>query len=99
MVDSGGHETGYSDVVVEYLVEFTCTWLMGHCIAQSHIYPGFTGEVSTLVHSPQEPECEDYSFLDQAVENFEHCLDSIIMHSVDTPNLMHSLMRLMPCLL
>ena len=54
-------------------------------IAQSHIHPCFTGMMLTLSHFPHEPECEDYAFLDQAIEDFEHGLDSILMDSVDTP--------------
>ena len=36
-------------VVIGYQVdEFTCTWF----VACSHIYPGFTGKVSSLTHFP-----------------------------------------------
>ena len=52
------------------------TSLVNHTL--SHIYPGLTGKESTLIHFPLEPQCEDYSFLDQAVEDFEHGLDSIL---------------------
>ena len=52
-----------SDVAIAYQVNgFTCTRLAQCFIAQSHIYPGFMGEVSTLTHFPLEPGCEDYSF-------------------------------------
>ena len=61
-----------SGVVVRCQVgESTCTWSVEYFIAQSHIYPCFTGKLSTLTHFPFKPGCEDYSFLDQAVENFE----------------------------
>ena len=43
------------------------------------------GKVSTLIHFPLEPDCEDYISLDEAVEDFEHDLDSILTDSVDTP--------------
>ena len=56
-------------------------------IAQSHIYPGSTGEVTTLTHFQLKPRCEDYSFLDQAVDNFKPGLDSILTDSIDTPEL------------
>ena len=45
------------------------------------------GKVSTLTHFPFEPGCEDYSFLDQPVEDLEHGLDSILMESFNTPEL------------
>ena len=41
--------------------------------------------VSTLTHFPLEPGCADYSFLDQAVKNFEHGIDSFLTDSIDTP--------------
>ena len=56
---------GDSGVVIGYQVdEFTCTWSAEQFVAHSHIYPGFTGKVSSLSHFPMEPGCEDYSFLD-----------------------------------
>ena len=36
-----------------------------------HIYPKFTGKVSSLTHFPLEPGCEDYAFLDQAVADLD----------------------------
>ena len=40
---------GDSDLVTGYQVhEFTHTWLVKYLHAQSHIYPGFMGKVSTL---------------------------------------------------
>ena len=62
-----------------------------HFIAWSHIYPGFMGKLSTLIHLPLEQICEDYSFFDQAVEDFEHGLDSIFTNSIDIPELNASL--------
>ena len=58
-----------------------------HSVAQSHIYPGFMGRASTLTLLPCEPGCEDYSFLDQAVMDFEHGLDSGLTDSDITPEL------------
>ena len=46
---------------------------------------GFTGKVSSLNHFPLKPGCEDYSFLDQVVANFEQGLDSILTDSIKTP--------------
>ena len=75
----------HSGVVISYQFdEFTHTLSVGHFIAQSHIYSGFTGYISTLTYFLLEPDCEDYSFLDQAVKDFEHGLDSVIMDSIDT---------------
>ena len=83
--DSGG-------VVIGYQVdEFTCTWSAEWFVAHSHIYPGFTGKVSSLTHFPLEPGCEDYAFLDQAVADFEQGLDSILTNSLKTPELDTSL--------
>ena len=53
--------------------------------------PGFTGKVSSVTNFPLEPGCEDYSFLDQAVTNFEQGLDSILNNSLETPELDTSL--------
>ena len=78
-----GIKPGDSGVVTGYQVDgFTDTWSAEQFVAHSHIYPGFTGKVSSLTHFPLEPGCEDYSFLDQAVANFELGLDSIITDSI-----------------
>ena len=70
-------------MVVRYQVdEFTNTWSAEHLIAQLYIYPGFIGKVCTLTHFPLKPGCEDYTFLDQTMADFEHGLDSILTHSV-----------------
>ena len=72
-----GIKPGDSSVVIGYQVdEFTCTWSAERFVAHSHIYPGFTGKVSSLTHFSLEPGCEDYAFLDQAVADFEQGLDS-----------------------
>ena len=71
--------------------EFTCTWSAEQFVAHSHIYPWFTGKVSSLTHFPLEPGCEDYAFLDQAVTDFEQGLDSILTDSLETPDLDTSL--------
>ena len=80
--------SGNSGVAIGYQVDkFTHTWLVECFIAQSHFYPGFMGKVSRLTHFPLGPGCEDYSFSDKVVEDFEHSLDSIIIDSVNTPEL------------
>ena len=44
---------GDSGVVIGYQVdEFTRTWSAEWFVACSHIYPGFTGKVSSLTHFP-----------------------------------------------
>ena len=74
-----GIKSGDSGVVIGYQVdEFTRTWSAEQFVAHSHIYPGFTGKVSSLTHFPLEPGCEDYAFLDQAVTDFKQGLDSIL---------------------
>ena len=51
---------GDSGVVIGYQVdEFTRTWSAEWFVARSHIYPGFTGKVSSLTHFPLEQGCED----------------------------------------
>ena len=50
-------------------------------------HPGFTSKVATSTHTPLEPGCDDYSFLDQAIDDSEHGLDSILMDSINTPEL------------
>ena len=87
-----GIKPGDSGVVIGYQVdEFTCTWSAEWFVACSHIYPGFTGKVSSLTHFPLEPGCEDYAFLDQAVADFKQGLDSILTDSLETPELDTSL--------
>ena len=87
-----GIKPGDSSVVIGYQVgEFTHTWSAEQFVAHSHIYPGFTGKVSSLTHFPLEPRCEDYAFLDQAVADFKQGLDSILNDSLETPDLDTSL--------
>ena len=87
-----GITPGDSGVVIVYQVdEFTHTWFAEQFVAHSHIYPGFTGKVSSLTHFPLEPGCEDYAFLDQAVANFKQGLDSILTDPHKTPELDTSL--------
>ena len=87
-----GIKPGVSSVVIGYQVdEFTHTWSAQQFVACSHIYPGFTGKVSSLTHFPLEPGCEDYAFLDQAVADFEQGLDSILTDSLETLDLDTSL--------
>ena len=91
MVDSKsvlGNEPCDSGVVNGYQVdEFTHNWSAQHIVAQSHIYPGFMDQLSTLTHLVLESACEDCFFLDQAVKNLEHGLGSTITHSINTPEL------------
>ena len=82
----GRHETWWFwCVVIGFQVdEFTCTWSAEHFAAQSHICPGFTGNVSSLTHISLEPGSEDYSILDQVVVNFKQGLSSILTDCWDT---------------
>ena len=95
MVDSEsvvGIKPGDSGVVIGYQVdEFTHTWSVEWFVTHSHIYPGSTGKVSSLAHLPLGPGCEDYSFLDQAVADFEQSLNSILTDSIETPEMDTSL--------
>ena len=87
-----GIKPGDSGVVIGYQVdEFTHAWSTEWSVAHSHIYPGFTGKVSSLTHFPLDLGCEDYSFLDQAMADFEQGLDSILTNSLETPELDASL--------
>ena len=91
---------GVSGVVIRYQIdEFSHTWLAQHFIACSHIYHGFTVQVSTLTHFSLEHSCEHYSFLDKAIADFEQGLDSILTDPLTLQDWMHPLMRLMPFLL
>ena len=85
-------KSGDSGMVIGYQIdEFTCTWSAEQFVAHSHIYPGFTGKMSSLTHFPLEPGCDNYVFLDQAVADFEQGLDSILTDSLETPELDTSL--------
>ena len=80
-----GIKLGDSRVENGYQVdEFTYTWSAECIIPPSHI-AGFIGKVSTLTHFMPEPGCEDYSFLNQAFDDFEHCHYSILAESVEIP--------------
>ena len=58
-----GVKPGDSGLVTGYQVDvFTHTWSAEQFVAHFHIYPGFTGKVSSLTHFPLEPGCEDYAF-------------------------------------
>ena len=83
----GTKPDGSGEVIGYQVDEVTCTWSAEQFVTHSHIYPGFTGEVSSLSHFPLEPGCEDYSFLDQAVAYFEQGLDSILTNFLETPEL------------
>ena len=84
-----GVKPGDSGGLIRYQVdEFTCTWSAEWFVSLSHIYPGFTGKVSSLTHFPLEPGC---SFLDQAVADYDQSLDSILTNSIETPELDTSL--------
>ena len=81
-----GIEPGDCSVVIGYQVDdFTHTWLLEHFGAWSHIYPALIGKVSTLSYIQLELGCEDYSFVDQAVADFEHSHGSILTDSIKTP--------------
>ena len=72
-------------MVIGYQIDiFTHNWLIEHSVAWSHIYPWITGKVTTLTHFPLELRCEDYSFSDQAVEDFKQGLDSVLKDSIKT---------------
>ena len=87
-----GIKPGDCGVVIGYQVdELTYTWSAEWFVAYFHIYPGFTGKVSLLTHFPLELDCEDYSFLDQIMADFEEGLDSILINSLETPELDASL--------
>ena len=76
---------GDSSVMIGYHVdEFTHTWSAEQFVAYCHIYPGFTGTVSSLTHFPLESGCEGYAFFNQAVADFEQGLDSILNDSLET---------------
>ena len=89
-----------SDVVIGYQVDkFTCTWLVEGFVAQSHMYPGFKGKVSTLTHFPLQWGCEVYSFLDQAVKQL-WAWSWFYPYGLSThQNWMLPFRRLKPCLL
>ena len=80
-----GIKPGDSSVVIGYQVdEFTHTWSAEGFVAHSHIYPGFTGKVTSLTHFPLEPGFEDYAFFVQAVADFKQGLDYILTDSLKT---------------
>ena len=77
-----GIKPGDSSMVIGYQVDdLSCTWSAEWFVAHSHIYPGFTGKVSSLSHFPLKPGCEDNAFLNQAVDGFKQGLDSILIDS------------------
>ena len=79
-------------MVIGYWVdEFTHAWSSEWFVAYSHIYPGLTGKVSSLNPFPLELGCEDYSFLVQAMADFEQGLDSILTDCIQTSELDTSL--------
>ena len=84
MVDSeslvGFKPVDSSEVVGYQIDEFTHTWSVEQFVVHSHVYPGFSVKVSSLIHL----QCEDYSFLDEAVADFEQGLDSILTDSIET---------------
>ena len=93
-------QPGDSGVVIGYQIdEFTYTWYAEWFVVHSHIYPWFTGKMSLLIHFPLEPGCEDCSFLDPAISDFEQGLESILTDAIKTLELHTSLMSLMSLLL
>ena len=65
--------------------EFTHSWLVEYFVVCTQIYPCFMDQMSTLIHFLFEWSCEDYTFLDQVVKQFEHGVYSILMKHIDTP--------------
>ena len=86
-----GIKPGDSGVIGYQVDELTHAWSAGWFVAHHHIYPGFTGKVSSLIHFSLKLGCEDYSFLDQAMADFEQGLDSIPTDSLEMPELDASL--------
>ena len=83
-----GITPGDSGVMIGYQVDgFTYIWSAEQFVANLHIYPKFVGKVSSHKHFPPEPGCEDYSFLDQAVADFEQGVHSILPDCLETPEL------------
>ena len=78
-------------MIVYQIDDFTHTWSAEWYVAHFHIYPGFIGKVSSLTCFPLEPGCDNYSFLDQAIADFEQGLDSILTDSIKTLELDTSL--------
>ena len=80
-----GIKPGDSGMVIGYQIDdFTHTWSAEQFVACFHIYPGLTDKMSSVSHFPLEPGCEDYTFLDQAVADFEQGLNSILTVSIET---------------
>ena len=83
-----GIKPGDSGVVIGYQVDvFIHTWSAEQFVACSHIFPGFTGKVPSLTHSPLEWVVRIIFFLDQAMPDFEQGLDSILTNSLRTPEM------------
>ena len=67
-------------------------WVYSHlvdgvfCCSITHFFLGSQARPS-LTQCPLEPGCEDYSFLDQAVTDFEQGLDSILTDFINIPEL------------
>ena len=76
---------GNASVLIWYQVDnFTCAWLAEWFAGESQIYLRFTCKLSTLDHFLLELGYEDYSFLDQAVVESEHGLDSVFTDFIYT---------------
>ena len=75
-----GVEPGKSSVVIGYQV------LLAPGLQSSLLrIPTFIlGKVSSLTHFPLELRCEDYSFLDHAIADFEEGLDATLTDSIET---------------
>ena len=87
-----GIKPGNYGVVIGYQIEeFTHTWSAEQFVASFHIYPRFTGKVSSLTHFPLEPGLGEYAFLNHAIADFKQGLDSILTDSIETPELDTSL--------
>ena len=80
-------------LVLTFGIKFI-TSLTQSSIAWLQVYSRFMGKVSTLAHSLLELGCQYYSFLDQAMEEVEHGLDSTFMIPSRILNWMHPFMSL-----
>ena len=79
--------------------EFTCTLQQSAFLCNHTFILVSQVKVSTLNHFPLELGCEDYSFLDQAVDDFRQGLDSFLTDSSTCHTWIHLLTGLMPYLL
>ena len=60
---------------------------MHHCLITLLSWFHREGVNTNISNFPLESGCEDYSFLDLAVKDFQHVLDFILTDSINTPTL------------